>query len=132
MARRLRARRPAAARAPLSRWGCSAALAAVWSANVLLLLAGCFCLLLLTLVAMPRSSALRGLSEEDAWDRARTAMAFGLLNTFVILDGLKIVVLVGTGPGVTSLLLRIRNRKLQAVVRGLVQSAHLPVALLCP
>ena len=75
--------------------------------NVLTLLAGWLLLLLLTLVAVPRSGELRGLGEEGAWRRARSALAFGLLNLFVIIDFAKVVVIVGTGPGVISLLVRI-------------------------
>ena len=67
-----------------------------WAGNGLLLLVGWFGLLLLALVALPRSCELRGLSEDEAWSRARVVMALGLLNTFVILDLLKIVVLVAT------------------------------------
>ena len=117
---------------PLSRWGCSAKIAGVWLCSGLLLVAGCFSLLLLALVALPRSCALRGLSEDEAWSRARSTMAFSLLNMLVIIDVLKIVVLVGTGPGVTSLVLRIQNQHVRFVVRNAVQAVHLPMALLCP
>ena len=88
---RSRRRRP-----PVSRWGFSAELGMTWAGNGLLLLVGWFGLLLLALVALPRSCELRGLSEDEAWSRARVVMALGLLNTFVILDLLKIVVLVAT------------------------------------
>ena len=97
-----------------------------------LLVSGCFGLLLLALVALPRSCALRGLSEDEAWSRARSSMAFSLLNMLVIIDVLKIVVLVGTGPGVTSLVLRIQNQHVRFLVRNAVQAVHLPMALLCP
>ena len=97
-----------------------------------LLASGCFGLLLLALVALPRSCALRGLSEDEAWSRARSSMAFSLLNMLVIIDVLKIVVLVGTGPGVTSLILRIENQRLRFWVRNTVQAMHVPMALLCP
>ena len=117
---------------PLSRWGCSAKIAGVWLCSGLLLVAGCFSLLLLALVALPRSCALRGLSEDEAWSRARSSMAFSLLNMLVIIDVLKIVVLVGTGPGVTSLILRIQSQRVRFVVRNAVQAVHLPMALLCP
>ena len=72
------------------------------------------------------------LSEDEAWSRARSSMAFSLLNMLVIIDLLKIVVLVGTGPGVTSLILRIQSQRVRFVVRNAVQAVHLPMALLCP
>ena len=107
-------------------------LAVVWAFNALCLTAGCLFLLLLLLVAVPRTAELRGLSEKDAWRRAHEAMAFGMLNTFVIIDSLKIVVLVASGPGVTSLIVRIRQPRVRAIVRALVQMVHLPIALVCP
>ena len=131
MRRQLRARQHAT-RPPLSRWGCSVPLAVVWSFNALCLAAGCLFLLTLLLVAVPRSAELRGLSEKDAWSRAHEAMTFGMLNTFVIIDSLKIVVLVATGPGVTSLIVRIRQPRVRAIVRAVVQMVHLPIALVCP
>ena len=117
---------------PLARWGCSAKLSLVWAYSGLLLLAGWFGLVLLARVALPRSCKLRGVSEDEAWGRARSAMAFGLLNVFVILDSLKIVVLVITGPGVTSRIMRIKNPRLRFAVRQTVQTIHLPMALICP
>ena len=107
-------------------------LAVVWWCNVLCLMAGSLFLLLLTTVAVPRSAELHGLSTAAAWRRAHVAMAFGMLNTFVIIDALKIVVLVATGPGVTSLLLRIRQPRVRAVLKAVVQMVHLPIALVCP
>ena len=59
-------------------------------------------------------------------------MLFSLLNMLVIIDLLKIVVLVGTGPGITSLILRIQNQRVRFVVRNTVQAVHLPMALICP
>ena len=120
------------ARPPLSRWGCSAKLGGVWLCSGLLFVAAWFGLLLLARVALPRACELRGLSEDEAWGRAKTAMGLGLLNMFVIIDLLKIVALVGTGPGVTSLILRIRNPRVQFVVRNAAQTVHLPLALICP
>ena len=117
---------------PLARWGCSAKLSLVWVYSGLLLLAGWFGLVLLARVALPRSCKLRGVSEDEAWDRSRSAMAFGLLNVFVILDSLKIVVLVMTGPGITSRIMRIKNTRLRFAVRQVVQTIHLPMALICP
>ena len=117
---------------PLTRWGCSAKLGLVWLYSGLLLLTGWFGLLLLARVALPRSCALRGVSEDEAWGRARSAMAFGLLNVFIILDSLKVVVLVLTGPGITSRIMRIKNPRLRSAVRQAVQTLHLPMAIVCP
>ena len=37
-----------------------------------------------------------------------------------------------TRPGVTSLIMRIRNPRLQFFVRNAAQTVHLPLALICP
>ena len=116
----------------LSRWGWSTKLIFVWACNVLVLLVGWSGLLLLTLVAVPRSGELRGLSDDAAWRRARTALTFGLLNLFIIIDFAKIIVIVGTGPGVISLLVRIRNPRVRMAVRKLLEAIYLPVVLICP
>ena len=119
-------------RPQLTRWGCSTKLVFVWACNVVTLLAGWSLLLLLTLVAVPRSGEDRGLSEEAVWRQARAALAFGLLNLLLIIDFAKVVVIVGTGPGVISLLVRIRSPRVRLVVRKVLESIYLPVALVCP
>ena len=119
-------------RTTLSRWGCSTRSVFVWTCNVLILLLGWSGLLLLALVAVPRSGELRGLSDDAAWRRARSALTFGLLNLFIIIDVAKVIVIVGTGPGVISLLVRIRSSRLRFVVRKILEAIYLPVVLVCP
>ena len=75
---------------------------------------------------------LRGLSDDAAWRRACSALTFGLLNLFIIIDFAKIIVIVGTGPGVISLLVRIRNPRVRMAVRKLLEAIYLPVVLICP
>ena len=119
-------------RTTLSRWGCSTRSVFVWTCNVLILLLGWSGLLLLALVAVPRSGELRGLSDDAAWRRARSALTFGLLNLFIIIDVAKVIVIVGTGPGVISLLVRIRSPRVRFVVRKILEAIYLPVVLVCP
>lgn len=126
------AKGPLLHRASLSRWGCSTRSVFVWTCNVLILLLGWSGLLLLALVAVPRSGELRGLSDDAAWRRARSALTFGLLNLFIIIDVAKVIVIVGTGPGVISLLVRIRSPRVRFVVRKILEAIYLPVVLVCP
>ena len=119
-------------RTTLSRWGCSTRFVFVWTCNALILLLGWSGLLLLALVAVPRSGELRGLSDDAVWRRARSALTFGLLNLFIIIDVAKVIVIVGTGPGVISLLVRIRSPRVRFVVRKILEAIYLPVVLVCP
>ena len=119
-------------RTTLSRWGYSTRFVFVWTCNALILLLGWSGLLLLALVAVPRSGELRGLSDDAVWRRARSALTFGLLNLYIIIDVAKVIVIVGTGPGVISLLVRIRSPRVRFVVRKILEAIYLPVVLVCP
>ena len=115
---------------PLSPCGCSLRLGLTWGVGAAFLAAGWFLVLLIMLVAAPRSCEQHGISMGEWRRRAAVAAASSLLMSCVCLESLKIFVLVLTGPAHLPLLMRVRNPRLRAVLRQLVHSVHTPLGWL--
>ena len=84
---------------------------------------------LLALVAVPRACKLQGLDEAEWWGQAGRAVGFGLLSSFVVLDGLRVLAIFFTGPSHCPLLLRIRNPRTRYAVRMVAQCLSVPLGL---
>lgn len=78
----------------------------------------------LALVALPRHSAASGLSESEWWGQVMGATGIGLLNSFLLLDSLKVLAFFVTGP---YLLHKLPERS-RRIVRSGLRPIHKPLA----
>ena len=79
----------------------------------------------LVLVALPLQVANSGLTAAEWWGQVVCAAGFGLLNTFLVFDTVKVIALFVTGPYV---ILRLPEGPLRAIVREGLRPIHKPLA----
>ena len=114
--------RPAA---PLTRGGFRWPRAAAWAYSVAALLIGWLGVCALVLVALPTHTVASGLSTGEWWRQVFGATFFGLLNAYVVLDTIKVLALVFTGP---FFILKLPEGKIRAIVKKGLRPIHKPLA----
>ena len=83
----------------------------------------------LVLVALPAYVESTGVSASEWGAQVRSATFFGLLNSFLLFDSVKVLALFLTGPHI---LLRLPEGRMRAIVRAGSKGAHKPLAALMP
>lgn len=119
--------RPKAAAPPLTRAGLSWRLCVSWGYNLAVLVVGWLGVCLMVLVALPRHVDSSGLSKSGWAAQVASAVAFGLLNSYTVLDGIKVLMLFITGP---YLILRLPDGPIRTIVRQGLRPIHKPLAAL--
>jgi len=106
---------------PLSRGSWSWRQGMAWAYGATVLVLGWWLVLLVSLVAAPRSCARRGVDEGSWWRRSIAAWAGGVLTSMVLLDALKVIMLTLTGP---ALLMRISSPTVRECVKVTLRPLH--------